>query len=219
MFWCSRLGGNPCFKDASPNSVPDTLRSWLGRRMCDVTEPATLASAVANGLRATEQYWYSSTFSVSSTVGMSKCSGAKWSQPRRFAVCSRGHIRQPASRELTVMTMVWTWPNTTGSASITTSSADAGSSMSTHAHVGSGMRYGRCRCGALMRSHTNAANSSSSARQYTALSISTISTKLSDASDSTPSDERMIPTVGVSWRERRPMHSGRKPRSAMPCSM
>eukprot|EP00955_Chlamydomonas_euryale_P106274 365693-Chlamydomonas_euryale.AAC.28 len=39
--------------------------------------------------------------------------------------------------------------------------------MSTHAHVGSGMRYGRCRCGALMRSHTNAANSSSSARQYT----------------------------------------------------
>eukprot|EP00955_Chlamydomonas_euryale_P106273 365693-Chlamydomonas_euryale.AAC.27 len=63
-------------------------------------------------------------------------------------------------------------------------------------------------CAACCSSHTP-----------TALSISTISTKLSDASDSTPSDERMIPTVGVSWRERRPMHSGRKPRSAMPCSM
>ena len=57
------------------------------------------------------------------------------------------------------------------------SKAEAGSSIRTQPHVGRGTRYGRCSSGAAMRSQTNAANSVSSARQYTAFSRLTMLVK------------------------------------------
>ena len=52
----------------------------------------------------------------------------------------------------------------TGIAMSASSSSEAGASMSAQPHQGSATRNGRTMCGALMRSHTNAANLRAPAR-------------------------------------------------------
>mmetsp|Transcript_22680 Transcript_22680/g.58053 ORF Transcript_22680/g.58053 Transcript_22680/m.58053 type:complete len:214 (-) Transcript_22680:1063-1704(-) len=164
----------------------------------------------------------SSMASTSSFTGCHSgtCSSRSWNahHPRVRAAPKRGYSMQPAATEPSVKQMVAMLPLTKGAATTQRSSAVAGSSMRTRPHVGRGTRKGRCRCGCLCRSRMNAMNSSSSARQYTTLSISTICMNSKEIMMRTPREESSSPRVGVPWRERRDRIFGSMPRSDMPSS-
>lgn len=74
---------------------------------------------------------------------------------------------------------------TMGMTMIVTRKAEAGRSSRPQPQPGSGTWYGRCRFGALYRKYTNAANSTSSARQYTMFMRSTICKTLPSLVDHT----------------------------------